>query len=249
MITAIIQARMGSTRLPGKVLRTVNGRTLLDIQLERVKASKLINQIVVATSALEQDKPIADLCVKLGVACFRGSETDVLERFYQAAKQFGASTIVRLTADCPLIDPAIIDKTVALFQNEKVDYAANTVPPATSRFPDGSDVEVFSVAALERAHKEATDTQDREHVTFYFWKHGHNFKTTQLLQPENWASYRLTVDYPEDLLVVEYLLNRLAEKKSFGHVPELVAELDKHPEIRKTNSQHFSGEGWNKPAK
>jgi spore coat polysaccharide biosynthesis protein SpsF (cytidylyltransferase family) len=110
-------------------------------------------------------------------------------------------------------------------------------------------VEVFSAAALERAHKEATDTKDREHVTFYFWKHGHNFKTTQLLQPDNWSSYRLTVDYPEDLLVVEHLLNRLAEKKSFGHVPELVAELDEHPEIRKINSQHFFGEGWNKPTK
>src|SRR5580692_9396702 len=98
MITAIIQARMGSTRLPGKVLRTVNGRTLLDIQLERVKAAKLIDQIVVATSILEQDKPIADLCAKLGVPCFRGSETDVLERFYQATKQFNATIIVRLTA-------------------------------------------------------------------------------------------------------------------------------------------------------
>jgi spore coat polysaccharide biosynthesis protein SpsF len=249
MITAIIQARMGSTRLPGKVLIKVNGRTLLEIQLERVKASKLINQIVVATSTLAQDKPIADLCASLGVLCCRGSETDVLERFHQTAKQFGASLIVRLTADCPLIDPAIIDRTIELFQKEKVDYAANTVPPDTSRFPDGSDVEVFSSAALERAHREATDANDREHVTFYFWKHGHGFKTAQLWQPENWSSYRLTVDYPEDLLVVEYLLKRLAQKKSFGHVPELVAELDEHPEIRKANSRHFFGEGWTKPVK
>lgn len=249
MITAIIQARMGSTRLPGKVLKTVNGRTLLDIQLERVKASKLIDQIVVATSALEQDQPIADLCAKLGVPCFRGSETNVLERFYQAARQFGAGTIVRLTADCPLIDPAIIDQTISLFQKQQVDYAANTVPPETSRFPDGSDVEVFSATALARAHKEATDAKDREHVTFFFWKHGHGFKTAQLLQPENWSSYRLTVDYPEDLVVVENLLNRLAQKKSFGHVPELIAELDAHPEIRQINSRHFFGEGWNKPVK
>ena len=249
MITAIIQARMGSTRLPGKVLKTVNGRTLLEIQLERVKASKLLNQIVVATSTLEQDQPIADLCAKLGVPCFRGSETNVLERFHLTARQFGADTIVRLTADCPLIDPAIIDQTIKLFQKEKADYAANTVPPETSRFPDGTDVEVFSAAALERAHREASDPKDREHVTFYFWKHGHNFKTAQLGQPENWSSYRLTVDYPEDLLVVEYLLNHLAEKKSFGHVSELIAELDSKPEVRKINSRHFFGEGWNKPAK
>lgn len=249
MITAIIQARMGSTRLPGKVLKMVNGRPLLEIQLERVKASTRLGQIVVATSTLALDDSIADLCAQLGVPCFRGSETDVLERYYLAAKMFSADTIVRLTADCPLIDPAIIDQTIEIFENERADYSANTVPPETSRFPDGTDVEVFSLAALERAYREATDAKDREHVTFYFWKHGRNFKTVQLRQPEDWSSYRFTVDYPEDLRVVEYLLNRLAQTQRFGHVRELVAELEANPDVRKANTRHFFGEGWNQPAK
>jgi spore coat polysaccharide biosynthesis protein SpsF len=246
MITAIIQARMGSTRLPGKVLKTINDRTLLEIQLERIKGSKRLDQIVIATSTLEQDKPIADLCAKLGVKCFRGSETDVLDRFYHAAKQFDATVIVRLTADCPFTDPELIDQTIELFEKDKADYAANTVPPESRRFPDGTDVEVFSAAALERAHKEATDAKDREHVTFYFWKHGHNFKTVQLTQAKDWSAYRLTVDYPEDLLVTEYLLKKMAEKKMFGHVPDLVAELERNPEVLKANSMHFFGEGWKK---
>ncbi len=248
MIIAIIQARMGSTRLPGKVLKTVGGSPLLEIQLDRVRQSRKLDQVVVATSTLDKDQPIVDLCARLGVDCFRGSESDVLLRFYQAASKFGAETIVRLTADCPLIDPEVIDQVIEHFQREKADYAANTVPPETSRFPDGSDVEVFSFAALEKANREATDKADREHVTFYFWKRGQGFRTTQLSRPEDWSSYRLTVDYPEDLVVVEHLLNRFPPGSKGGRLAGIIAELQNQPEIRKLNASHHFGEGWEKKA-
>ena len=177
MIAAIIQARLGSNRLPGKVLKQVNGVPLLEYQINRVKKSKHIDQIVVATSTLEQDNLIADFCNERKIHCFRGSEEDVLGRYYHCAKKYNAGIIIRLTADCPLIDPAVIDQMVTLFEAQKVDYVANTTPPETSMFPDGSDVEIFSMEGLTQVFNEASDPQDREHVTFYFWKYEHAFRT------------------------------------------------------------------------
>ena len=172
MISAIIQARMGSTRLPRKVLMEIAGQTLLSYQIKRIRKSKLVDQIIVATTNEKIDDDIAQHCKDLGVDVFRGSEDDVLGRYYEAAKAFNSDIIIRLTADCPLLDFEIIDKTVELFIDKKVNYAANTVPPETSMYPDGSDVEVFDFQSLEKAHFECKDSHDREHVTFYFWKYG-----------------------------------------------------------------------------
>jgi len=202
MIVAIIQARMGSTRLPGKVLKEVNGKSLLMYQIERVKISKLLDKIVVATSMSSKDDLISDFCKRNNIDCFRGSENNVLSRYYECAKEFQADIVVRLTADCPLSDPVVIDDVISLFQKEKVDYTANTAPPDTTRFPDGSDVEVFSIQALKRAFIECLNPHDREHVTFYFWQHDNNFKTIQMSQGVDWSKYRFTVDYPEDFEVV-----------------------------------------------
>ena len=153
MVIAIIQARMGSTRLPGKVLMGVNGRTLLAYQLDRISKSKKLNKVVIATSTLEKDDVIEAFCKDYGVDCYRGSENDVMSRYYECAKKYNPDTVVRMTADCPLIDPEIIDKVVQKFKDNNVDYCANTVPPETSKFPDGSDIEVFSMKALERANR------------------------------------------------------------------------------------------------
>jgi spore coat polysaccharide biosynthesis protein SpsF len=237
---------MGSTRLPGKVLKRLKGRTLLEVQLDRVKRSRRVEAIIVATSTLDQDTPIAELCARLGVRCFRGSESDVLSRYFAAAQEVGATTIVRLTADCPLIFPEIIDEVIGLFEESAVDYAANTVPPESSRFPDGSDVEVFSMKALTRAHAEAIEPVDREHVTFYFWKGNHGFRTSQLTREENWSSYRLTVDYPEDLKVIQVVFDELERRRLLGRLPEVIDILDQNPDIRKLNASHFFGEGWQK---
>jgi len=138
----------------------------------------------------------------------------------------------------------VIDDVICLFQKEKADYAANTAPPETTRFPDGSDVEVFSMHALERAFIECQDPHDREHVTFYFWRYGNNFKTVQLIQDADWSKYRFTVDYPEDFEVVEYLFQELKRRGSFGHLSEIVDIIDAAPEIKGKDAAHYFGEGW-----
>jgi spore coat polysaccharide biosynthesis protein SpsF len=243
-IVAIIQARMGSSRLPGKVLMEIDGVPLLETMLTRVAYSKLLDKIVVATSTLSNDNQIEKFCQEKGYECFRGSENDVLSRYYNCAKKYNANVIVRLTADCPLIDPLIIDDVINLYYINNADYAVNTVPPETSTFPDGSDVEVFSFNALERAYKEADNPKDREHVTFYFWKYDHGFSTAQLTQDNNWSQYRFTVDYPEDFEVVQLIIGALKDKKIFGYLNEIISIIDSNPNIKKKNSMYYFGMGW-----
>lgn len=246
MIAAIIQARMGSTRLPGKVLKKINDIPMLKYQIERVEKAKLIDKVIVATSTLPNDDKIALFCEMNNISCYRGSENDVLSRYSDAAVEYNVDTVVRLTADCPLIDPNIIDKTIDLFNYSNVDYAANTVPPKTSCFPDGSDVEVCSMLAIERASKEATSEEDREHVTFYFWKSAekHGFRTCQLSNAEDWSKYRFTVDYPEDFEVVKKIIDELSKRNQFGYIPEIIQILKDRPDIYDLNSKYYFGIGW-----
>jgi len=244
MTIAIIQARMGSTRLPGKVLREINGIPMLKHQIDRVEKSKDLDDIVVATSTLSKDDPIAEFCRKNNIRCFRGSEDDVLDRYYRCAKEYSADIIVRLTADCPLLDPALIDKTIVLLKESKADFAANTVPPDSSKYPNGSDVEVFSMSALERAHKECADPHDREHVTFYFWKYDNGFRTAQLQGRKDLSQYRITVDYPEDLEVVEYIFKEIERRGIFGNLEDIIEIIDARPEMRMKNSHYDFTAGW-----
>lgn len=245
MIAAIIQARMGSTRLPGKVLKEVDGVPLLKIMLQRVMAARKLDKVVVATSVLPADDPIAAFCASEKYECFRGSESNVLSRYHECAAKLGAKTIVRLTADCPLIDPAVIDSVVELYEKAGVDYAGNTVPPETSTFPDGSDVEVFSYEALDRAHREATDASDREHVTFYFWRDlSRGFKTAQLQNTEDWSKFRLTVDYPEDFEVIKLIVANFFKDGASPSLTKIVDFLKDSPGLTALNSKYYFGQGW-----
>jgi len=246
MTIAIIQARMGSTRLPGKVLREINGIPMLKHQIDRVEKSKYLDNIVVATSTLSKDDPIAEFCRKNNIRCFRGSEDDVLDRYYRCAKEYSADIIVRLTADCPLLDPALIDKTIVLLKESKADFAANTVPPASSKYPNGSDVEVFCMSALERAHRECVDPCDREHVTFYFWKYNNGFKIAQLQGQKDLSRYRITVDYPEDFEVIEDIFKEIQRRRIFGNLEDVIEIIDAKPETRMKNLHYDFAAGWKK---
>ena len=246
MIIAIIQARMGSTRLPGKVLKEVDGTPLLKYQIDRIKKSFLLDKIIVATSTLQKDDEIEKFCEDNNIECFRGSENDVLGRYYQCAKIYNPDTVIRLTADCPLLDPKVIDRTIRLFIDENADFAANTAPIESSKFPDGSDVEVFSMKALQRAHREVLDTGDREHVTFYLWKYDNGFKTVQLDTVKDYSKYRFTVDYSEDFEVVKFIIKELKRRNSFGDLEEIIDIIESNPEIMEKNSQYYSGIGWSK---
>lgn len=243
MNIAIIQARMGSSRLPKKVLKNLNGKPMLKFMIERVRKSRLVDKIVIATTTRDIDNPIFNFCKKEEILCFRGSENDVLDRYYNAADYFKAKVVIRLTADCPLIDPNLIDETIKLFMLKKVDYAANAVPPEIKKYPDGSDVEVFSFDNLKKAWLKSTNLKEREHVTFYFWKSNNNFTTALLENKYDWGKYRITVDYEEDFILVNEIVKILNEKKLFGFTHEIIEIIDKY-KLFNINSSFKWGANW-----
>lgn len=233
-VVAIVQARMLSTRLPGKVLLQVNGRPILSYQIERLLQAKKIDQIVVATTTRPEDTPIADFCKKEGVAVFCGSEEDVLDRYLQAAVHFNATTVVRITGDCPLIDPMLVDAVIETYQKGSYDYVSNTqIHP----YPRGMDTEVFSFNALQIAVAEAKKRSEREHVTLYFYSNPEKFHLGQVkITTPGTKDYRLTVDTEEDFQVIEALIVALYKKQKMFTLEEIVQYLNTHPKIAAINS-------------
>lgn len=244
-IVAITQARYGSTRLPAKILKQVKDKTLLEIHLIRILKSRKIDKLIVATTNEEGAGFIIDVANKLDVPCYQGSVTDVLDRFYNAAIGEHPDYVVRLTSDCPLIDPEVIDKVITSCVESNSDYACNTLPPT---YPDGVDVEVFKFEALAEAWKEAKLQSEREHVTPYIWKNSTLFKNNvfQAVNVPNatdLSSIRMTVDTIEDFQVIEELILNLGYDKPFG---EYVEYLDKHMEIKSINQSNKRNEGYSK---
>lgn len=240
----IIQARFGATRLPGKVLMKVGGVSLLERVVNRVKPAKLVDKIVVATTDEKKDDKIAAFCRRRNIAFFRGSENDVLDRFYQCALRYpGYGAIARITADCPLIDSKIIDKVIKLFFQKNADYASNVIPPT---FPDGLDVEVFSFDVLEKMWKNATKQHEREHVTAHVRDNPQKFKIANLSNKKDLSKIRLTVDYKEDIKFIEHLLKLLP--KNFRS-KEIMKALDKNTglaDINKKYGRHDGYDSWRK---
>lgn len=238
-VLAIMQARMSSTRLPGKVLKEVNGMTLLEYELTRLKRAQTIDKMVVATSDQPADDAIESLCISLGVDCFRGSLDDVLLRYAECAKKYpDYDVILRVTGDCPLIDPVLVDRVVRLFLDGEYDYAS-TIPSGKETFPDGMDAEVFSKKVLLESAVHAELQPEREHVTIYM-RHSGGYRQGGFSAEKNYSAYRLTVDNPEDFEVIQYLINHCP--LDAGYL-EYVVMLDAHPEIRELNTRFVRNEG------
>lgn len=204
---AIVQARMSSSRFPGKVLMPLLGVPSIVFMVERVRRAALLDDVVVATSVEASDDPLADALAGAGIACFRGSLHDVLDRFVGAARSARADRVVRLTGDCPLMDFDLIDRALGLLADESLDYVSNVDPPT---YPDGLDVEAFTLAALARAHAEATAAADREHVTPFIRNRKDLFRATCWQGVGDLSALRWTVDHPDDLEHVRSLLAGLS---------------------------------------
>ncbi|MBG0787841.1 MAG: glycosyltransferase family protein [Anaerolineaceae bacterium] len=233
---AIIQARMGSSRLPGKVLRDIGGQPMLYRVVIRARHAQTVGQVVVATTTDPGDDPVEAFCNQQGFPVFRGDPYDVLDRYYQAAVTYHAETVVRLTADCPLLDPSEIDRTVLAFQEAEVDFAANRLPPPWKRTtPIGMDTEVVTMAALTRAWQEADAKYAREHVMPYLYEEPGRFKTLLVDHTPDWGDVRLTVDTPEDLELIRQLTAHFGNGNDFG-MAEAVQYLQAHPALGAINA-------------
>ena len=242
----VVQARRGSTRLPGKVLLDLGGKTLLERMLERLAWAKTADAVVVATTTDSSDDAIVALAAEAGVACHRGHPSDLLDRHYQVALATGADVVVKIPSDCPLIDPAVVDRVVGahLVDRDRWHYTSNLHPET---YPDGSDVEAMNVDALATAWRDAKAAHEREHTTPFFWEQARGFR----VQNVAWEggrdvsrSHRVVVDYPEDVDVVRAVFDALARPDGppFS-VADIVSFLDDHPAVRLLNAHRF-GVNW-----
>lgn len=233
-IVATIEARMRSTRLPGKVLLPILGRPMLEWMIERLRRVPRLDAIVIATTTDESCDPIEVLANQLGVGCLRGSEDDVLDRVLQAAHSAQADVIVELTADCPLIDPQLTTETIEAFLAAEVDYAANCL---REPYPRGLDVQVFPTKVLEEVARTTNDPADREHVSLYIYEHPERFRLLNVpAGPAEAADLRLTVDTPEDFALVARIFETLHPIKPQFGLPEILKLFAQHPELRDCNS-------------
>lgn len=244
-ILAITQARVGSSRLPEKILKKIQGESLLSIHLKRILQSKNITKLKVATTNEEGVDDILQICNECNVEYYQGSLNDVLDRFYQTALPENPDWVVRLTSDCPLIDPEVIDNVISSALENNLDYTSNTLNPT---FPDGIDVEVFKFSALQKAFDEAKMTSEREHVTPYIWKNsdvkgGTIFKAFSFENSKDFSAIRLTVDTIEDFEVIDKLIQIEGLSKNWE---SYVNTLENNPEIKLINQKYTRNEGYEK---
>lgn len=244
-VVVVTQARSGSTRLPNKVMLKIQEKTLLQIHIDRIKKANHVDSIIIATTTEKADNIIVNLANELGVKYYRGSENDVLDRFYQSVKNEKPDLIVRLTSDCPLIDPKLLDEVIVEAKAQDLDYYANIIE---ERYPDGQDIEVFKFSALEKAWKEAVLTSDREHVTPYIrnnssYNGGSLFTSNNHGLEKNYNHVRLTVDEPQDLEVIRHIVTDLGLNEDWKTYAEYYLN---NKEIKTLNSTIVRNEGYQK---
>lgn len=244
-VVTVIQARMGSSRLPNKVLMPLAGKPLFLRMYERVAASQYAGEIIIATTNDKSDDKIEKLCIENEIKVFRGHQKDLLDRHYQTAKKYNADAVVKIPSDCPLIDPKIISKVINYYldNSDKYDYVSN-LHPAT--YPDGNDVEIMSMRCVEKAWEEAERPFEREHTTPYFWENPDVFNIGNVeweTRLDYSMSYRFTIDYLEDYSFIKKVYDELYERnKNFG-LSDILDLLKRKPEIKKINAQ-YNGVNW-----
>ena len=231
----IVQARMTSTRLPGKILLEVMDKPLLEYQVERLRRVKMADEIIIATTVNETDMPVVDFCKRLRMPYFRGSENDVLSRYYYAAKQYQADIVVRITSDCPVIDPVIVQEIITFFiaNRNHYDYVSNGLEES---YPRGMDTEVFYIRTLEEAYAKATEQAEREHVTPFIYRHPERYRLFNYKNTCDQSHYRWTVDTIEDFTLIRYILETLYPINPQFSMQDIIELLDKHPEWMEINA-------------
>jgi spore coat polysaccharide biosynthesis protein SpsF len=241
VILGILQARVSSTRLPRKILKTILGQPMLALQVERLRRCRRLDKLIVATSTDPSDDALAELCARIGVECYRGSLDDVLDRFYQAARPYQPVHVVRLTGDCPLTDPESIDQLIDFYMAAGCDYASNCHVPS---LPDGLDAEILRMSALEIAWREAQLPSEREHVTPYIRNHPERFRVGLWRNDVDFSAQRWTVDEPEDFEFVSRVYEALYPKKPAFVMGDVLTLLNENPRLGDINAAHRRNEGF-----
>ncbi len=232
-VVCIIQARMGSSRLPGKVLMDIAGAPMLARVVTRVRRAAALDEVVVATTENDEDQALVDFCAGAGVSCWRGDETDVLSRYLGAARAFGAGAVVRVTSDCPLIEPRLIDRVVGLLQGGGCDYASTTLQRT---YPRGLDVEAFTMASFERLAGEAREEYERVHVTPRYYRNPDLFRLSGIEAERDYSDLRWTVDTPEDIALVREIYAHFGGRDDFDW-RQVLALIEARPELALINAE------------
>lgn len=244
MILGIIQARTGSLRLPSKIFLQFCGKTDLYHVYNRVKKSKKIDSIIIATTDKKTDDSIVEFSMAERINCYRGNEDDVLDRFYHCCEQYGlieSDIVVRITADCPLIDPYVIDDVIQYLQDNDYDYVSNAIEPT---YPDGLDVEVFLFSSLKKSWEEAQLISEREHVTPYIRNHEEFFKIGSYKNDINLSHYRWTLDEIEDYQLISEIYTNLYASEEMFTTKDILSFLDENPQLKELNSKYIRNEGY-----
>ena len=244
-VVIVVQARMSSTRLPGKILKPILGKTLLSRMIERLQMIRHEATIVIATSDAEQDDIIETEANVIGVPCFRGSLNNCLDRHYHAGKSYDADVVIKIPSDCPLIDPHVIDQVLDFYFEHEGDYDfVSNLHPAT--WPDGNDVEIMTMDCIEKAWKEASRPLELEHTTPYIWENPDKFRIANVTWPAELdysMSHRFTIDYPEDYLFINKVYEELYPQKANFSCYDILKLLDEQPEIYQINAK-YAGVNW-----
>ncbi len=236
---AIIKVRMGSTRLPGKVLKKLNGISVLECLCDQLNYSRLLNDKIIATTSNSEDDVIVNFCESKGIKCFRGSVNDVLDRYHKCAKKFSINTIIRITSDCPLMDPQVVDDVIDFYLKNSYDYVNNFYKRT---YPYGNDVEIFSLKVLEKVWEKATKPSEREHVTPYIYNNPDEFSIGWIENKENLSEFHWTVDRKEDLIFVQKIFKKISKRPIL--MKDIIDVIKDDPSLLEINKNTNPNEGY-----